>query len=161
MLTVIFILELAAGITGFILKNSTSDLVLGALKPTMQSYGKEDKKHITVGWDQIHTNFRCCGLASYEDWIDAVNGIPLSCCEIPNGILDSFSCKPANKNETETETQTKSYMFEVGCVKTFGDFIQTHASSLAIVGIVLAVIQLFGLLFACVIARRIKKNRTY
>jgi CD63 antigen len=151
LLTVIFILELAAGITGYILKNSTKELVMNALRPTMIHYADPDNKHITKGWDEIHTNFRCCGLESYEDWKQAQNGsVPLSCCEIPNGVLDEFKCN----NETTT-------LYPDGCVNTFGSFIQTHAASLAIAGLVLAFIQLIGLLFACIIARRIKKNRVY
>jgi CD63 antigen len=80
----------------------------------------------------------------------AVNGTPLSCCAIPHGILDKFTCE----NGTET-------LYVDGCVKSFGNFIQSHAKSLGVAGIVLAVVQLFGLLFACIIARTIKKHRGY
>lgn len=112
---------------------------------------------IAAGWDNIQETYKCCGLEStedhpgYEDWKEAVNGsIPLSCCDIPVGHLDYFYCN-----------STQETLHQTGCVQAFGDFIQSHALSLAIVGIVLAVIQLFGLLFACIIARQIKKNRGF
>lgn len=151
LLTIIFILELSAGITGYILKSSTSDLIMSTLKPTMIDYVNPDKKHITVGWDNIQQNFACCGLDNgYEDWQKAINGTPLTCCTIGVGVIDSFTCN----NNTESLHQN-------GCVKSFGEFIQTHAKVLGLVGILLAVVQLFGLLFACLIARRIKKHQGY
>lgn len=116
----------------------------------MEDYINPDKKHITVGWDNIQQNFRCCGLNSYEDWQKAINGTPLTCCEIPHGIIDTFTCK------SDTET-----LHGDGCVASFGEFIQTHAKSLGLAGIILAVVQLFGLVFACLIARTIKKHRGY
>lgn len=123
---------------------------MSTLKPTMNDYNDTEKKHIAVGWDNIQQNFGCCGLDSYEDWEKAVNGVPLSCCEIPHGVISTFTCN----NETST-------LHGVGCVKSFGDFIQKHAKTLGLAGIILAVVQLFGLLFACLIARRIKKGRGY
>lgn len=69
LLTIIFILELAAGITGYILKNSTSSLISSTLEPTMREYTNPEKKHITFAWDDIQSKFACCGLQSYEDWV--------------------------------------------------------------------------------------------
>ncbi|XP_070497135.1 CD63 antigen [Chironomus tepperi] len=148
LLTIIFILELAAGITGYILKNSTSSLITDTLQPTMKDYINNEKPHISVAWDDIQSRFGCCGLQNYQDWVTEIKGIPLSCCEIPHGILNSFTCS----NETTT-------LHEIGCVASFGSFVQEHARSLALAGIILAIVQLFGLLFACMVARRIKYHR--
>lgn len=153
-MSVVFILELSAGITGYVLKGSTYSLVREAFKPTMHFY--LNTTHIAAGWDNIQETYKCCGLdesegnPSYEDWKAIVGGIPLSCCDIPVGHLDYFAC-----NGTQETLHT------TGCVQAFGDFIKSHARSLGIVGLALAVIQLFGLLFACIIARQIKKNRGF
>lgn len=112
--------------------------------------------HIAIAWDNIQETYSCCGLETndhregYQDWVDVVEGIPLSCCDIPHGHLDQFTCN-----------STQETMHTSGCVQAFGDFIKSHAMSLGLVGIILAVIQLFGLLFACLIARQIKKNRGF
>ena len=122
----------------------------------MAEYTNPNKSHIALGWDNIQETYKCCGLENtaehpgYEDWVAAVGGIPLSCCEIPHGKLDVFACN-----------STQETLHKPGCVQAFGDFIKSHAMSLALVGVILAVIQLFGLLFACMIARQIKKNRGY
>lgn len=116
----------------------------------MDDYLNPNKSHISIGWDNIQQTYKCCGLESYVDWEKPVNGTPLSCCEIPHGHINTFSCN------AEAET-----LHHVGCVQAFGDFVKEHALSLAIAGIVLAFIQLIGLLFACMIARQIKKNRGF
>jgi len=154
LLTVVFVLELSAGITGYILKNSTYSLITSALKPTMPQY--TNNSQIAIGWDNIQETYKCCGLNSddsrhgHQDWMDAVNGIPLSCCDIPHGHLDMFVCN-----------STQETLHQSGCVQAFGDFIKSHALSLALVGVILAAIQLVGLLFACLIAQKIKKNRGF
>ena len=66
------------------------------------------------------------------------------------GILDNFTCNG-----------DASTLHERGCIVAFGDFIKAHAMSLALAGTVIAIIQLFGLLFSCFIARQIKKNNPY
>lgn len=156
LLSVVFILELSAGITGYILKGSTYQLISGQLKPTMIDYQNTNKSHIAIGWDNIQETFKCCGLDSsvdhpgFMDWQAEIGGIPLSCCDIPHGQVDHFTC---DKDQTT--------MHASGCVQAFGDFIKSHALSLALAGVVLAVIQLIGLLSACLIARQIKKNRGF
>lgn len=116
----------------------------------MKDYVNPNKTNIALGWDNIQETYKCCGLDSSEDWNKAVNGTPLSCCEIPHATLNQFECN--------AEQPT---MHKVGCVDAFGEFIQSHAMSLGLAGVILAVIQLIGLLFACLIARQIKKNRGF
>lgn len=122
----------------------------------MPFYIDANKSHIAIGWDNIQETFKCCGLEStpehpgLKDWQAAVNGTPLSCCDIPHGHLDTFTCD-----------QDQATMHTVGCVQAFGDFIKSHAMSLALAGVILAVIQLIGLFSACIIARQIKKNRGF
>lgn len=65
----IFILELAAGITGYILKNSTKTLITDTLQPTMKDYVNTERPHIAAAWDDVQQRFSCCGLTSFEDWV--------------------------------------------------------------------------------------------
>ena len=62
-------MELAAGITGYILKNSTSSLITDTLQPTMKDYINKEKPHIATAWDDIQSRFGCCGLQKYQDWV--------------------------------------------------------------------------------------------
>lgn len=147
-MTIIFVLELAAGVTGYILKGSTYSLIKNSLQPTMIDY--TNSTQIALNWDNVQETFECCGLDNYEDWMKALDGVPISCCNIPHGVLSEFFCNG-----------TADTLHKHGCVQAFGDYIKSHALSLALAGVVLAVIQLFGLLFACFIARQIKKSRVF
>ena len=56
LLILIFILELAAGISGYVLRNDTRELVSNALNSSMKSYGGENAGDITLVWDEIQVD---------------------------------------------------------------------------------------------------------
>lgn len=56
LLILIFILELAAGISGYVLRNDTRDLVSNALNSSMKSYGGNNSGEITLIWDEIQVD---------------------------------------------------------------------------------------------------------
>lgn len=58
LLVLIFILELAAGISGYVLKGETQDLLKKSLTNTMADYGNKDHVDITVAWDTVQLNVR-------------------------------------------------------------------------------------------------------
>ena len=155
MLVLVFILELAAGISGYILKGQTYHLLTTTINATMFDYGEmENHTDLTVAWDHLQTGvsnlkklsflnnninnfqniffkFECCGLHSYKDWHTALNNkIPMSCCKPQFGAIDEVLCRPDTKT-----------LFSVGCISSFGDFINSHTVTLAAVGVTLAVLQ--------------------
>lgn len=52
----IFILELAAGISGYVLRNDTYNLVSTTLQSSMSKYGGDTSKEITIIWDEIQVD---------------------------------------------------------------------------------------------------------
>ncbi|XP_011176670.1 CD63 antigen [Zeugodacus cucurbitae] len=148
LLGLIFILELAAGISGYVLRSDASDLLNKSLQGALKEYSEVDEKNsYTMIWDYVQTTFDCCGVNSYADWSQFNGSLPLSCCVIPTGVVGTYSCT----NKTES-----SRLHGKGCLTEFSNFIEAHAVSLGACGIVLAIIQFFGVLFACYIAREIK-----
>uniref|UniRef100_A0A182J8J5 Tetraspanin n=1 Tax=Anopheles atroparvus TaxID=41427 RepID=A0A182J8J5_ANOAO len=152
LLILIFILELAAGISGYVLRNDTRELVSNALNSSMKSYGTNNSGDITLIWDEIQVDFDCCGVYNSSDWGRANSAVfnetflPMTCCRPQTGAVGSVSCPDASSNTLR----------KTGCVDSFGDFIKAHAVSLGAAGIALAVIQFFGILFACYLAKQIK-----
>lgn len=172
LMIVVFILEMAAGIAGYVLRNDTGVLVSQELHGTMKQYVAQEKDIIYI-WDHVqrgvsHSNhdltkyvftdslsstffqFECCGVDSYQDW-EAVTPeaqIPVSCCaEIP-GTIGQFNC-----------SSTTESLFERGCAESFGDYIRAHAVSLGAAGIAICIIQFVGIFFACFLARQIKNKQ--
>lgn len=147
LLGLIFILELAGGISGYVLRNDAESLIKDKLRSTMLEYNQTNKLDVAYLWDEVQRDFHCCGLNNYTDWLDTYHGIPVSCCSFETGALNVTSCQNIEGN---------TRLYEDGCLEKFSDFISGHAVSLGAAGIVIAVIQFVGIFFACYIAREIR-----
>lgn len=104
----IFVLELSAGISGYVLRNEAGQMLRANLKTTMEEY--KTYAYITRLWDEVQTDvricrrifrssmddifiilkfllqFKCCGLDEAKDWMNVpVNDIPISCCSFEAG----------------------------------------------------------------------------
>uniref|UniRef100_A0A182TM64 Tetraspanin n=1 Tax=Anopheles melas TaxID=34690 RepID=A0A182TM64_9DIPT len=138
LLILIFILELAAGISGYVLRNDTRELVSNALNSSMKSYGGENAGDITLVWDEIQVDFDCCGVYNSSDWGRANAAkfnetfLPMTCCRQQTGAVGYVACPDP----------TSATLRKTGCIDSFGDFIKAHA--------------FFGILFACYLAKQIK-----
>uniref|UniRef100_A0A336N925 Tetraspanin n=1 Tax=Culicoides sonorensis TaxID=179676 RepID=A0A336N925_CULSO len=151
LLIVVFILELSAGISGYVLRNQTTRLVGDGLSKTMEDYSKSEE--ITKIWDEIQMDFKCCGVHKPEDWIPILNttesgGLPMSCCEPKFGNIGSSSCKSTDEN-----------VYKNGCIDEFGKFVRAHAVSIGAAGLILACIQLIGIFFACLITKQLRDRQ--
>lgn len=67
LMILVFILELAAGISGYVLRNQTMDLVETGLNNSMRYYGTAEENpksnmEITVLWDQVQTGVSFIGI---------------------------------------------------------------------------------------------------
>ncbi|GAB0095442.1 Tetraspanin [Sergentomyia squamirostris] len=159
LLVLVFILELAAGISGYVLRNETMDLISDSLYRSMggfvsdaQTPNRNDTLPTTRLWDSIQMNYECCGVYNSTDWLNVPannesKAFPMSCCSVPVGTMGSFAC-------TQQLADPRP-----GCLEEFGSFIQAHAVSLGAAGIAICVIQFVGIFFACYLARQIKNKQ--
>lgn len=148
LLGIIFILELSAGISGYVLRNDAEESIRIQLKTNLESYKENANTNVEIMWDYIQQEFTCCGIDSYKDWSNKFNdSLPFSCCTVPTGAVGTVNCT-ANKDA--------DIMRGVGCLQKFSDTIAQHAVSLGAAGVVIAIIQFFGVIFSCYIAREIK-----
>jgi len=99
-------------------------------------------EHIT--WDDLQVQFRCCGVDSYKDWYRNTmrwphnDFVPDSCCD-PVHFANTEAMKNCGKM-TRTEL-----WFQPGCHQAFNDWILEHMHIVGVVGLLLAFVQLFGL----------------
>jgi len=148
LLGIIFVFELSAGISGYVLRADASKLINETLTQSIQEYKPNTSTDMTMLWDFVQREFTCCGVSDFNDWTNVFNqSLPLSCCEIPSGVIGSFACTPYIEDTNR---------FSQGCLTEFSEYIESHAVTLGAAGIVFAVIQLFAVLFSCYIAREIK-----
>lgn len=135
MLFIIFILELAAGISGYVLRNDAYDLIQTELSSSMKDYNSSTQTATTSLWDDVQHDFNCCGVLNYTDWntLWDTPDLPISCCTIPVGAVGTFSCNNATTNNNRHAGE--------GCLLGFSNYIADHAVSLGAAGVVIAVLQ--------------------
>lgn len=147
LLIMVFIFELSAGISGYVLRDRVSEMLENNLNKTLQLYGNNTED--TRTFDILQNTFECCGVVSYEDWYTKFNisHVPVSCCGQVYGAVNNMTC-----------TTDMEEFHKTPCVDAFGQYIKDHAVTLGGVGIGLAFVQLIGIIFSCNLSKQIKLN---
>ncbi|XP_064647218.1 CD63 antigen-like [Lineus longissimus] len=143
LLSVIFIIEIAAGIAAFVMRKDLQTVVDKQMKIAMTNYNTSTGVKKT--WDTTQQTFKCCGVTSTADWVKdgpfkgKTPPYPQSCCK------DSDCTK--NKEP-----------FNKPCLMEIKDWLERNIYAVAGVGIGLAFVQIIGVIFSCCLARSIKKE---
>lgn len=148
LLALVFILMIAGGIAAYVLRNEVEDKVADILTKAEQKYGQEGG--VTDTWDKLQKEFDCCGVKNYTEWesLNITTKYPRSCCK---NMDDSATCPtsgdldPINLNTTP-------------CEDAFVNWVKDKVAIIGGVGIGLAFIMVVGVLFACCLARAIRKE---
>ncbi|KAL5292556.1 hypothetical protein ACFFRR_011385 [Megaselia abdita] len=116
-------------------------------------------------WDNIQQNFECCGVTSYEDWYNikawsGKNWVPNSCCK---RNINAFQVEGSGDFGNECwKSENPELWFDKGCVHSFQNWIVKHLHVVGTIGLVIASIQLIGLLCSmllfCSVKRRSKRS---
>lgn len=137
LLVVIFVLEIAAGIAGFVLRGRVEGFVEDYMDKTLKNNNKV--------WNEVQKDFKCCGVKNYTDWIDANMTVPSACCD-----KNAKTCDP--------KTTPPTGIYKDACLPKFTTWLEDKIYIIGAVGIALAFIQIVGILFACCLGRAIKKE---
>lgn len=152
LLGIIFILELAAGISGLALRSNAEALIRKSLNNSIYEYNSVKPNDQTVLWDYVQETvgsltspylpfnniifeqFTCCGIDNYTDWNRKLGPdvLPLSCCQIPSGVVGTFQCTAHIEDINR---------YSKGCLAEFTEFIANHAVSLGTAGSLIAIVQ--------------------
>ncbi|XP_017779846.1 PREDICTED: CD63 antigen-like [Nicrophorus vespilloides] len=150
LLILIFVLEFAAGIAGYVLRSQTEQFLNTSMHTSLSKYNKSNNNEVAVIWDTMQKNLNCCGVQDYQDWIKAYDALPMSCCDIQNGLMSVAQCN----NATETLHQN-------GCINNLDGYISGHALTIATIGLIFAFIQMMGILCSCYLSKQVKQNYEY
>ncbi|CAG5124309.1 unnamed protein product [Candidula unifasciata] len=138
-LGIVFILEIAGGIAGYVLRNEIENTVDSKLNATLSRFNSSEG--IKRTWDRLQHEFKCCGVTNSTNWRENYVETPQSCC----------IKEPCNTNVT-------SDIYTEGCATKFEDWLQDQVAIIGGVGIGFAFVQIIGILFACCLARAIRKE---
>jgi len=159
----IFILEIAAGIYTYTKKEKVQeDLEEHIKKAIKESYKGVSKADValTKAVDWFQENVECCGTTKPGDWMNSKwyretreksKRVPESCCINKNKDCNEGSITDLIKNKK---------IFTEGCVQAGKNFVKNHMWKVAGVAIGIAVIQLFGIIFAICLCKAIRQNNS-
>jgi len=154
LLAIIFLLEIGASIAAYQLKSEVNTIIEVNMEEGMKNYNMTGYQGVTETWNMVQQTLECCGTQTYKDWENttfSMNGtnVPDSCCltEVAGcgvGMLTAV-------NVTDT-------IHTDGCFTSFSENIKENIEIIGGVGIGIAFIQFIGLVFACCLARSIKRE---
>lgn len=141
-LSLVLILEFAAAIAAYSLQEGIKALLSGKIKSAMDEYYTNDEVRNAV--DFMQSTLHCCGYNGSEDWamVERTNGT----MEIPETCNVWIGGGPR--------------VSPIGCVRQL--YIIVHRSALYIGtgAIAIALIQLTGIMFACMLGKAIRRQKT-
>uniref|UniRef100_A0A674NH24 Tetraspanin n=1 Tax=Takifugu rubripes TaxID=31033 RepID=A0A674NH24_TAKRU len=128
LLALVIIVEIAAAIAGYVFRNK------------VRSAFHQGRRAPTL---------KCCGMNSSSDWrtfADDGNSVPDSCC-----ITVAKGC---GKNKMSDP----SAVYQKGCHDVIVDLLKSNIQWVIVAALVIAFLQLMGLVFACLLMRGIRSG---
>ncbi|CAL8263275.1 unnamed protein product [Lota lota] len=151
-LTLVFLAELVAGISGFIFRHELKHILDKAFTNAVTHYNTTDSQHNAL--DTIQMTLGCCGANKYTDWNGTAyfkeNGIPTSCCK------DKSICTPESLKDFQ---QAATKVYQKGCFLVVSTIMEANLGIIAGVSFGIAFFQLIGMFLACCLSRYITNNQ--
>ncbi|KAL2077368.1 hypothetical protein ACEWY4_026872 [Coilia grayii] len=151
-LTLVFLAELVAGISGFIFRHEIKGVLQGIYTNALESYNQTDSRSMAV--DKIQEKLHCCGLQNFTDWASRPyfekNGIPPSCCK------EGSACTTENLKDLE---KAASVVYLEGCFLKVTKVMESNLGVIAGISFGIAFFQLIGMFLACCLSRYITNNQ--
>ncbi|XP_061678155.1 CD151 antigen isoform X2 [Syngnathoides biaculeatus] len=153
LLLCVFLLEVVGGVLTYVTYQELDEELRENLKEAMQQkYQQAGEESVTYAVDKLHQEFQCCGSNGSSDWKDSVwiqtsqnqQLVPDSCCKTPSNLC-GLRDHPSNV-----------YKVEGGCVVKLEEFILSQLYILGALGIGIAVLQIFGMIFTCCLHQNLK-----
>ncbi|XP_043943510.1 tetraspanin-11 isoform X1 [Protopterus annectens] len=154
MLLLIFLIELVGGILAFVYCQKLSEELKQHLNLTMtENYAQPGKDDINRSVDKLQQDFKCCGSNSSEDWHYSTY---IMSEESGDRLVPDSCCKSQTPSCGRRDHPSNIYKVEGGCITKLEQYLADHLLIIAVVGIAVASLQIFGMIFTCCLHRELK-----
>lgn len=144
LLTLIFLVEIAAAIAGYIFKDKIQTVIKKEVQEEMNYYNSSSGVNPL---DQLQEKYSCCGISNYTDWFNVTRlkpgKVPPSCCR--NGTACTSHPTPENVHNE-------------GCVTKIEAWLRKHIVIVAAVALGIAFFEILGIIFACCLMKGIRSG---
>jgi len=147
MLSVIFVLEIAAGILGYQYRGKVEVAANKGLKTAVENYDHQKGARQLLDWAQGF--LKCCGKTSAEDYKTSVHRCRAvhNTTHVVNGVA---SCHEGR--------QCIAPLYPGGCKQKFVYFVKKNLYVIGGVAVGVAFVQVVGVVLACCLMRAIKHD---
>ncbi|MCJ8741425.1 hypothetical protein PDJAM_G00070580 [Pangasius djambal] len=146
LLSFIIIIEIGIAIAAYVFRSKITDLVDEGLQDMIKEY--KTNPEVKDGMDKMQQELKCCGVVNASDWVDYKPdkvSVPDSCCKNVTDNCGAGGIKGGN-------------IFKEGCATALEDFLKKNALWVGVAALVIAFIEILGVVFACTLMRGIRKG---
>jgi len=155
MLSTFFVLLLIvflAEIVGAILIFAFSGQITTEVTNSMNRYNATTNNDVTQAWDSVQNVVNCCGLKGYQDWQNKTweSNEPTN----PSILFPASCCvDPSNTPACNSQSSDDTLFHPTGCEQQFNQLIYIIGG----VGLGILLLELFGMIFTCILRRKVKE----
>lgn len=146
LLSLIVITEIGAAIAGYVFRGKVNDHLKERFEVMIAEYNKTENHEAL---DSLQKELKCCGRNSSSDWVNFSPGhksVPDSCC------------KNITKDCGIGALGDDKIIYTEGCQHAFEKYINQHILWLAVGALVIAFVQITGIVLACILMRAIRSG---
>ncbi|XP_060031843.1 CD151 antigen isoform X2 [Erinaceus europaeus] len=152
LLLLIFLLELVAGVLAYVYYQQLSSELKENLRDTLtKRYQQQGHEAVTSAVDKLQQEFRCCGSNNSEDWRESAW---VHSPEAQGRVVPDSCCKTLTPGCGTRDHASNIY--KGGCISKLETFIQEHLQVIGAVGLGVACVQVFGMIFTCCLYKNLK-----
>ena len=107
------------------------------MKKGMKNFEEPEHEGVTITWNLVQHNLKCCGVTSSTDWTRS-KGAPESCYKDATCVPDFSSC--TRKPSTD--------VYEDGCLTKVEEFVKSNTNLVGGIAIGIALFQILGVIIA-------------
>nr|CAI5860678.1 unnamed protein product [Callosobruchus analis] len=169
LLLIIVVAQIAAGVWGYINRESLDAHIRASVKKTVREDYDRDE-NVRRLFDTIQSKMECCGAERPTDWTRVkefnmgvssnpqLYNIPESCCRPGYAPED---CRRSTTNQKVGSEPDKKFVFERGCYTLIMETLSQSIGMILIVGGVILAIELIGLLLGLIISCSMNRTHRY
>jgi len=144
------------GIASYVLKDDVEHILKSQMLAGMARYNGSEAIGITLAWDNMQQELKCCGVNNYTDWrnstiLGETEAVPDSCC-----IKKTTDC--GFNVRSFDWTRANLTIHATGCVGQLKDWVVTHVAVVGGIACGVACLQVLGICFACCLSKSILKD---
>lgn len=119
----------------------------------VKRYHQSGHEGVSSAVDKLQQEFHCCGSNNSQDWQDSEW---IRSGEADSRVVPDSCCKTMVAGCGKRDHASNIYKVEGGCITKLETFIQEHLRVIGAVGIGIACVQVFGMIFTCCLYRSLK-----